>query len=196
VADPSPSVIVLAGANGAGKTTASRTLLAETLQVMTFVNADIIAQGLAGFDPDSAAIEASRIMLERLHTLAEQRADFAFETTLAGRTLAGWLDGLRQGGYIVNLVYFWLESADLAVLRVAQRVSEGGHNIPEATIRQRYTRSIQNFLQLYRPVVSSWKVYNTSQLAAPDLLAFGDLSGNETILLPETWERMRRQGSP
>jgi len=130
MADPSPSVIVLAGPNGAGKTTAARTLLAETLKVMTFVNADVLAQGLAGFDPDSAALEASRIMLERLHALAQERTDFAFETTLAGRSLAGWLDNLRQSGYVVHLVYFWLESADLAVARVAERVSMGGHNIP------------------------------------------------------------------
>src|SRR5438105_9238006 len=131
MADNSPTVIVLAGPNGAGKTTASRTLLAETLRVMTFVNADVIAQGLAGFDPDSAAVEASRIMLERLHKLAEQRADFAFETTLAARSYAGWLKQLRDTGYTVHLCYFWLASADLAVARVAQRVRRGGHNIPE-----------------------------------------------------------------
>src|SRR4051812_29505376 len=115
MAAPSPTVIVLAGPNGAGKTTASRTLLAETLSLMRFVNADVIAQGLAGFDPASATVEASRIMLERLHTLAEQRQDFAFETTLAARSLAGWLQKLRSTGYTVHLVYFWLESADLAV---------------------------------------------------------------------------------
>src|SRR3954453_3158377 len=115
MAESSPNVIVLAGPNGAGKTTPARTLLAETLRVMTFVNADVIARGLAGFDPDSAAVEASRIMLERLHALADQRADFAFETTLAARSLAGWLDTLRQSGYVVKLFYFWLESADLAV---------------------------------------------------------------------------------
>src|SRR5437764_11866302 len=120
--EPSPSVIVLAGPNGAGKTTASRTLLAETLKVMTFVNADVIAQGLAGFDPDSAALEASRIMLERLHALAAKRADFAFETTLAGRTYVGWLRDLREAGYVIDLTYFWLSSADLAVARVAERV--------------------------------------------------------------------------
>jgi predicted ABC-type ATPase len=89
MAETTPSVIVLAGPNGAGKTTASRTLLAETLRLTTFVNADVIAQGLAGFDPDSAAVEASRIMLERLHALAAERVSFAFETTLAGRTQAG-----------------------------------------------------------------------------------------------------------
>src|SRR5438105_15777905 len=148
MADNSPTVIVLAGPNGAGKTTASRTLLAETLRVMTFVNADVIAQGLAGFDPDSAAVEASRIMLGRLHTLAEQRADFAFETTLAARSLAGWLEELRQGDYAVHLLYFWVESADLAVARVAQRVHEGGHNVPEQTIRQRYQRSLDNLFRL------------------------------------------------
>jgi predicted ABC-type ATPase len=105
MADPSPTVVVLAGPNGCGKTTASRTLLADVLKVMTFVNADVIAQGLAGFEPEGVAVEASRIMLERLRTLAEQRADFAFETTLAARSLAGWLRGLRQGGYTVHLVY-------------------------------------------------------------------------------------------
>jgi predicted ABC-type ATPase len=89
-AESAPRVIVLAGPNGAGKSTSARTMLAEALGLMTFVNADVIAQGLAGFDPDSAAVEASLIMLERLHTLAEQRADFAFEITLAARSYAAW----------------------------------------------------------------------------------------------------------
>src|SRR5262245_57181479 len=129
MAEPSPRVVVLAGPNGAGKTTASRTLLADTLGLLTFVNADVIAQGLAGFDPASAAVEASRIMLERLYTLAAQGADFAFETTLAARSLAGWLQTLKGTGYTVDLVYFWLASPELAVARVAQRVSQGGHHV-------------------------------------------------------------------
>src|ERR1700719_2395181 len=99
MAESTPTAIVLAGSNGAGKSTAARTLLAQTLELMTFVNADVIAQGLAGFDPDSAALKASRIMLDQLHHLAEQRADFAFETTLAGRAYASWLRELRQTGY-------------------------------------------------------------------------------------------------
>ena len=131
------NVVVLAGPNGAGKTTAARTLLAENLRLMTFVNADVIAQGLAGFDPDSAVVEASRIMLERLHLLAQRRQDFAFETTLAARSYASWLRELQQGSYQVHLVYFWLASADLAVARVAERVRLGGHDVPERTIRQR-----------------------------------------------------------
>src|SRR5207249_1904973 len=146
-----------------------------TLKVMTFVNADVIAQGIAGFDPDSANVRASRIMLERLHELAEQRADFAFETTLAGRSTAEWLRTLRDSGYVVHLYYFWLSSADLAVARVAHRVSRGGHNVSEETVRRRYRQSLQNFFALYLPVSSAWWVYNNSRAGSnPELIATGD----------------------
>src|SRR5438876_11521134 len=105
MADGQPEVVILGGPNGCGKTTSAQRLLADTLAVMTFVNADVIARGLAGFDPDSAAIEASRIMLERLRQLAESRASFAFETTLAARTYAAWLKQWKQEGYRVRLYY-------------------------------------------------------------------------------------------
>ncbi len=190
--EPSPIAIVLAGPNGAGKTTAARTVLVETLSVMTFVNADAIAQGLSGFDPDSAAIEASRIMLGRLHGLADQRADFAFETTLAARSYAGWLAGLRERGYVVQLYYFWLATPDLAVARVAQRVRLGGHSIPEATIRQRYRRSLRNFFTLYRPVADVWQVYDNTQVSQSELVASGDHSGKETVLNQATWEQIQK----
>jgi predicted ABC-type ATPase len=187
-----PTVVVLAGPNGAGKSTAAQSVLAETLRVMTFVNADVIAQGLSGFDPESMAMEAGRIMLQRLHTLAEKRASFAFETTLAGRSYARWLKSLRATGYTVDLVYFWLASPDLAVARVAERVSRGGHDIPEATIRKRYARSICNFFQLFRPVVDSWKVQDNTQAGIHQLVAHGDLTGRETILVESTWEQMQK----
>jgi predicted ABC-type ATPase len=193
MADTPPAVFVLAGPNGAGKTTASRTILAETLRVMTFVNADVIARGLAGFEPDSAAVEASRIMLRRLHTLAEQRADFAFETTLAARGYAGGLRDLRSSGYAVHLVYFWLESADLAVARVAHRVSGGGHDVPEATVRQRCRRSVQNLLRLYCPLVSTWRVYDNTLIAAPRLVAWVDEAGTVTIVLDPVRQQMHRE---
>ncbi len=189
-----PRVVVLAGPNGAGKTTASHSLLAETLHLLTFVNADVIARGLAGFDPASAAVEAGRIMLERLHTLAARRADFAFETTLAARTLAGWLRDLRQTGYAVHLVYFWLESADLAVGRVAQRVRLGGHAVPEATIRQRYRRSVENLFRLYLPAVSTWRVYDNSRAEMYQLIAEGDALGGVLIHEEAKWRQM--QGVP
>jgi predicted ABC-type ATPase len=195
MAAASPTVIVLAGPNGAGKTTASRSLLAEELGIRTFVNADLIAQGLAGFDPDSAAIEASRIMLERLHALAAQRANFAFETTLAARTLASWLKELRRDEYTVRLVYFWLESADLAVARVAARVKLGGHNVPEATVRQRYQRSLHNFFHLYRPIVSTWEVYNNSKMGLPELIATGEATDQENVLNEAIWSQVQEGAS-
>jgi predicted ABC-type ATPase len=192
MADRSPEVIVLAGPNGAGKTTASRSLLAERLQLMTFVNADVIAQGLAGFDPDSAALEASRIMLERLHALAARRENFAFETTLAARSYARWLRGLREQGYWVHLMYFWLQSADLAVARVAVRVQAGGHHIPENTIRQRYTRSLHNFFELYRPAVSHWEFYDNSAAGSPRLVAVGGDEVEDTILDETVWALVQK----
>jgi predicted ABC-type ATPase len=190
MSESSPNVIVLAGPNGAGKTTAARTLLAETLEVTTYVNADVIAQGLAGFDPASAAIEASRIMLERLYRLAEQRGDFAFETTLAGRSYVPWLRELRNKGYLVNLVYFWLESPDLAVARVVDRVRLGGHDIPEATIRQRYGRSLRNLFLLYRPIVTSWEIFDNTGSSSKQV-AFGD-EKRETILIEAIWRQMQK----
>jgi predicted ABC-type ATPase len=196
MAEPTPRVIVLAGPNGAGKTTAARSLLADTLHLMTFVNADVIAQGLAAFDPDSAAVEASRLMLERLHALADQRADFAFETTLAARSLAGWLHHLRQTGYAVHLVYFWLESADLAVARVAQRVRMGGHAIPEETIHRRYSRSAENLFRLYCPLVSTWRVYDNSGAEMYQLVAEGD-AARQTLIHDEVrWRRIQGVSKP
>jgi predicted ABC-type ATPase len=160
---------------------------------VTFVNADVIAQGLAGFDPDSAAFEASRIMLDRLHELAKQRANFAFETTLAARSYAGWLKSLRESGYTVHLFYFWLASADLAVARVAQRVSQGGHDVPESTVRQRYSRSIHNFFHLYRPLVSAWDVYDNTRSGPPELVASGTLGGEAVVTNEPVWNQIQQK---
>jgi predicted ABC-type ATPase len=189
-----PVVIVLGGSNGSGKTTASRLLLADTLKLMTFVNADVIAQGLAGFNPEAVAFEASRIMLERLRALAAERASFAFETTLAGRSYVPWLEGLRAAGYWVHLVYFWVESADMAVERVGIRVQSGGHRVPEETVRRRYRSSVRNFLSLYWPVVSFWEAYDNSSAGGHQLLASGEFSGEELIADARTWERLQREG--
>jgi predicted ABC-type ATPase len=195
MAEQAPSAIVLAGPNGAGKTTASRTLLADTLRVMTFLNADTIAQGLAGFDPDSAAVEASRIMLERLDRLVEQRQDFAFETTLAARSYAARLRHWSQSGYRVHLVYLWLASADLAVARVALRVQLGGHHVPEATVRQRYQRSVRNFFTLYQSLPITWQVYDNTEIESPRLIVSRDESGSERVLDESVWEKMKEQAS-
>lgn len=188
----SPRVIVLGGPNGAGKTSSSRTLLAETLGVMAFVNADVIAQGLSGFAPESVAWEASRIMLERLHALAERREDFALETTMAARSYSSWLTELRGNGYHVHLYYFWLDSPDLAVARVAERVRGGGHSIPEATIRSRYRRSLVNLFELYLPLADTWAVYNNSQLGCPRLIAQRHRQSPE-VPCPDEWTRLQHE---
>jgi predicted ABC-type ATPase len=194
MSEAAPRCIVLGGINGAGKTTCARTILAETLGVLPFVNADAIAQGLAGFDPDSANIAASRIMLERLYELAAQRTNFAFETTMSGRSTGRWLAELRDSGYAVDLHYFWLHSADLAVARVVHRVSRGGHKVPEATIRRRYRQSIQNFFQLYRPAATTWHVYDNSAMNVPQEVAYGDSAG-ETVIQQAAWLEMVKAGT-
>lgn len=135
---PRPQVAVLAGINGAGKTSASESLLRESLKIPSFTNADTIARGLNAFDVESEAVKAGRIMLEYLHELAKARRSFAFETTLSGRVYARWLGELAHDGYAVHLFYYWLDSADLAVNRVAERVKAGGHSIPVARLRSRW----------------------------------------------------------
>jgi predicted ABC-type ATPase len=131
-------LVVLAGPNGAGKSTTAAHLLKGALAVEEFVNADIIAQGLSAYRPESAAVTAGRVMLERLRFLARERRDFAFETTLAGRGHAPWLQDLRAAGYRAHLIFLALPAADLAVARVAERVRQGGHDVPEAVVRRRF----------------------------------------------------------
>lgn len=147
-----PRVVVLAGINGAGKTTASQDLLTHVLKIPTFVNADAIARGLNGLNPEAESFRAGRIMLDQMNDLARRRQDFAFETTLSARTYAVWLRELRAMGYEVFLYYYWLNSPDIAIARVALRVQAGGHFVPDTDIRRRYARSVRNFIELYRPI--------------------------------------------
>jgi predicted ABC-type ATPase len=167
-----PTVAVLAGINGAGKTTASLHILRDVLRMPVFVNADILARGLNAFDVESEAAKAGRIMLEHLRELAARRRSFAFETTLSGRAYAPWLASLRPLGYDVQLFYYWLESPELAIARVAERVRAGGHHVPDDTVRRRYRLSVQNFFRLYRPLAEHWRVYDNSH-GPSRLLAVG-----------------------
>jgi len=193
MAEGAPTVAVIGGPNGAGKTTAARTVLADTLRLLTFVNADVIAQGLSGFAPESAALEAGRIMQARLDELAKARASFAFETTLSGRTLATWLSSLRDSGYNVMLFYCWLRSADLSVARVAQRVRMGGHHVPETTIRRRYQRSVENFFTLYQPIANRWLVYDNSENGGHRLIA-ESVAGKVIVLDDAAWTTIQSRG--
>jgi predicted ABC-type ATPase len=194
MSEPRPTVVILAGPNGAGKSTAAPELLQGELAVNEFVNADVIARGLSAFDPDRAAIAAGRVMLGRLHELARQRESFAFETTLASRSFAPWLQELRTSGYAVHLFFLWLSSSDLAVQRVAYRVRSGGHNVPADTIRRRYGAGIRNLFGLYQPAVTSWAVYNCSGLKS-ELVAEGLESAPLTVYDRNVWAAIQQQGT-
>lgn len=160
-----PHVIIIAGPNGAGKTTAAPTLLGQALKIDHFVNADTIAAGLSAFAPEKAAIQAGKAMLSRMHYLANNNENFAFETTLASRSFAPWISELKKKGYFFHLTFLLLDSADLAVSRVAERVKLGGHSVPEETIRRRFTAGIKNFFELYEPLADSWQMYDNTNVA-------------------------------
>lgn len=185
-----PEVVVIAGPNGAGKSTLAPHLLRDRLRIFEFVNADTIAQGLSAFAPESAAIEAGRIMLRRLNELSDRSRDFAFETTLATRFYSKWLSELQPKGYYIHLVFLWLNSPELAIQRVAERVREGGHNLPEDTIRRRYDRGRVNFFWLYLPLVDSWQVYDASE-ESPIEVAFGDKIIGQEIRNEQIWQSIK-----
>jgi predicted ABC-type ATPase len=188
----SPQIVVIAGPNGAGKTTSSRALLDEALGVAEFVNADVIASGLAAFHPESVAIEAGRLMLSRLKQLAEERASFAFETTLASRSFAPWIAGLVKTGYAFHLCFFWLPKPEYAVLRVAERVRGGGHHVPEETIRRRYERGLKNFFGLYQPIATTWRMYDNTNRSGAQLIASGCGKTVLSVANAESWDIILR----
>ena len=157
-----PNLYIIAGPNGAGKTTASYTVLPEMLDCREFVNADEIAKGLSPFQPEKASIEAGRIMLNRIKELVNKRVDFAFETTLSSKSFKLLINDCKEKGYNITLVYFWLNSVDLAVSRVESRVLAGGHNIPKDTIVRRYNSGIANLSKIYTPICDYWMIFDNS----------------------------------
>ena len=161
-----PNSYIIAGPNGAGKTTASYTLLPEILHCVNFVNADEIARGLSPFSPETVDVQAARIMLDRIEELLSQKADFGIETTLATRSYVQLVRRAQASGYKVHLLFFYLETPEQAIQRVAQRVSNGGHGIPEEVIRRRFKRGIDNLLNLYLPICDSVLIYNNIKTPA------------------------------
>jgi predicted ABC-type ATPase len=188
-----PTVVILAGPNGAGKSTAAPGVVAELVGAGAFVNADVIARGLSGFDPDRVAFQAGRIMLDRLVELAAQRADFAFETTLSSRTFASFLRQLRADGYRVRLVYVWLTSADLCIQRVHARRRAGGHFVDENVVRRRYERSLTNLLTLYQPLADEWQVWDNSGDERAALVAEGRRAQVTHVHTRAVWDEMQRR---
>ena len=155
-------VIIIAGPNGAGKTTFAREFLPNEAGCPVFVNADLIAAGLAPFAPETAALRAGRLMLQELARHFAARESFAFETTLAGRGYVPHIHAWQRAGYRVKLIFLRLHSPDEALARVAQRVLQGGHDIPPDTVRRRFAAGLHNFEHLYAPLVDAWALYDNT----------------------------------
>ncbi|CAG4906995.1 AAA family ATPase [Paraburkholderia saeva] len=170
---PNQKIIIIAGPNGAGKTTFARSFLPAEAQLPRFVNADLIAAGLAPFAPETAAIKAARLMLEEIAQYARLDESFAFETTLSGVAYLRHIRLWRAQGYRVSLFFLSLPDAETAIARVAERVRQGGHDIPELVIRRRFAAGLKNFEQHYRDAVDDWALYDNSG-NTPIMLEWGE----------------------
>lgn len=166
-------IIIIAGPNGAGKTSFARSFLPKEAQCLRFINADLIAAGLSPFAPDVAAIKAGRVMLEEIAACVRREESFAFETTLSGLGYLRHIQQWRAQGYLVSLYFLALPNVEAAIARVAERVRQGGHNIPEPVIRRRFIAGLRNFEQHYKAEVDDWTKYNNSG-ERPVLLEWGE----------------------
>lgn len=167
------NLYILAGCNGAGKTTASYSFLPEILDCREFVNSDEFAKSLSPFDPSEASVTASRFMLRRIEYLLERGATFSVETTLATRSLVSIINEAHKRGYVVTILYLWIQSPEMAIQRVRDRVASGGHNIPEAVLRRRYSTGLKYLFEMYMPICDRWMIADNSSSTFM-LIAEGD----------------------
>ncbi len=158
-----PHLYIIAGPNGAGKTTFAKEFLPHYAKCENFVNADLIAQGLSPFAPEVAGLKAGRLLLKQIDEFAHRRADFAFETTLAGVTYVSLLRALKVQGYRIQLFFLWIPTVEMALARIADRVQRGGHQIPEPVVRRRFHKGIDHLFRLYRPLLDSWILFDNSE---------------------------------
>ncbi len=191
----SPNRYVIAGPNGAGKTTFAKKFLPNYADCRNFINADLIAQGVSPFSPETVALRAGRLMLEEINLRAKRGEDFGFETTLSGRSHLRLIRGLKRLGYAVHFYFLWVPTVGLALNRVKGRVLEGGHDIPEAVVTRRFGRSVRNFLAEYRGLADSWYLFDNSN-ATPAVMAFEN-QGSLHIMNPDLYELLiARYGTP
>jgi len=183
------NLYIIAGCNGAGKTTASFNILPEMLNCQEFINADEIARGLSPFHPEKVAIDAGRIMLKRIQDLIENGSDFAFETTLSTKSFRNTILLARSKGYTVTLLFFWLNSVELAKDRVKQRVIEGGHFVDDQTITRRYYNGLKNFLDSYVKLCHSSMIYDNSQ-TTPKLIAYTEKNSKFVVEIEDTFQKI------
>ena len=182
------NLYIISGCNGAGKTTASYTVLPEILDCREFVNADEIARGLSPFNPDSVAIEAGRLMLQRIEDLLEKEISFSIETTLATKSYINLVHRAQAKGYTVRLLFFWLNSPELALMRIAERVAKGGHNIPEPIVRRRYVAGISNLFRLFMKEVDFWVIYDNSKYPTSQIASGGKSDDKINVMVESTYK--------
>lgn len=174
------NLYIIAGCNGAGKTTASFTILPEIINCKEFVNADEIAKGLSPFQPEKVSFESGRIMLNRIEELLKENESFAFETTLSTKSYKNKIMNAKANGYNVTLLFFWLQNIELAKERVRIRVLEGGHNIEPDVIERRYKNGLKNLFKIYLPIVDGALIFDNSE-GKHELLAIKTIDGNLNI---------------
>ncbi len=165
------NLYIIAGPNGAGKTTFAQKFLPHYAECFEFVNADLIARGIAPFQPERASIQAGKLMLEQIHTLAKRGVDFGFETTLSGKTYVTFLRDLQHRGYHIHLFFLWIPDVEFALKRIADRVKRGGHSVPEHIVRRRFKKGLQNLFHIYRPLCDLWIIFDNSS-ETPNKIAY------------------------
>lgn len=183
------NLYIISGCNGAGKTTASYTVLPDVLGCKEFVNADEIARGLSPFNPESVTIEAGRLMLQRIEDLLYKNETFSIETTLATKSYINLIRKAQAKGYTVRLLFFWLNSPELALQRIEERVARGGHNIPESVVRRRYVTGISNLFHLFMNEVDFWEIYDNSVFPAIQV-ATGSKDEGTSIIVESTYKKI------
>ena len=185
-----PRLYILAGCNGAGKTTASYSFLPEILDCREFVNSDEFAKSLSPFDPSVASVSASRFMLRRIDYLLKRGSDFSIETTLATRSLVSIINEARAQSYVITILYLWVQAPEIAIQRVRDRVASGGHNIPEDVLRRRYTTGLKYLFDIYMPICDRWMIADNS---GPTFMLIAEGDVNRTIIKDEEkFKRIRK----
>lgn len=182
-----PIIYIIAGCNGAGKTTAASEILPNYLDCKEFVNADSIAKGLSPFQPETVAVHAARIMLGRIKELVSEKETFAIETTLTTKSYVNLIRTAKKNKYKIVLFYFWINSPKLAIARIKDRVKKGGHDIPTEVVLRRYERSLDNLVNLFIPICDEWSIFNNST-DKMDLIAKGTGLKNSKIFYHKLWE--------